>query len=102
MLLTRPNYYDSDYAEFLQAPSLRTVADSVCHARLPPIERVSRAVEKSAVEQIAAAIMEHREKQSGKPDLEHGLFELESLPDEGAHCFMAEETRSTNAGKRHE
>jgi amino acid adenylation domain-containing protein len=56
--------------------------------------------ESATVEGLAGAIMEQREEPSEQE--EHVFFELESPPAEGAHCFVAEETRSTSAGKRHE
>jgi acyl-CoA synthetase (AMP-forming)/AMP-acid ligase II/acyl carrier protein len=58
--------------------------------------------ESPTIEQMAAAIMEHREKQSGEQESEYVLFELESRPDEEAQRLLAEETGSTSAGEPHE
>jgi amino acid adenylation domain-containing protein len=58
--------------------------------------------EAPTIEQMAAVIMEHREKQSGEQELQHVLFALESLPDEEAQRRFAEETASTSNGEQHE
>ena len=57
--------------------------------------------ESPTIEQIAAAIMEHREKRSGEQELKRVLFKLESLPDEEAQRLLEENT-ATRRGKQYE
>jgi len=58
--------------------------------------------ESQTIEQLAAAIMGHQDRDSEKQDLEEVLFALESLPDEALGQVLDGETTPIREDDRHE